>query len=121
MVRLLRLWFGILVLLGSAVGSVRIGPAAVLQGLVEESRGESSIGTGDCAEESASQWALLGSKRNVLRAAAQRPLIVPKVAVNLAGTKIEDSAATAVQHRPLPRVLFRRSLPGSEEPPPSCV
>ncbi len=115
MVRLLRVWFAILVLLGSAIGSV--GPVAALQGLVDESRGEGSIGAGDSAEESVSQWALLGSKRNVLRAAAQRPRTTLSASEYITDPHIEATLVGRVQHRPLPRVLFRRSLPGSEEPP----
>jgi hypothetical protein len=120
-VRLLRVWFTILVLLGSAIGSVRIGPVAALQGLVEESRGEWGIGTSDSAEESASQWALLGSKRSVLKAYAQRPPTSPQPRTRAADPSGAAVAEDAVQHRPLPRVLFRRSLPGGEEPPLICV
>lgn len=96
---------------------MRIGPVAVLAGLVEETRSEWGIGTSDSAEEAASQWALLGSKRNVLRTSAERPRATPKTAVYVSGFANDAAVAREVQHRPLPRVLFRRSLPSGEEPP----
>jgi hypothetical protein len=114
---MLRVWFAILVLLGSSVASVRIGPAAVLQGLVEESRGEWSLSEGDSAEESASQWALLGSRRSVLRSSLLRPRPTRSALGRIVGPVIEAGDVGEVQYRPLPRVLFRRSLPRAEEPP----
>lgn len=106
-----------LVLLGSVFGSVRIGPIAVLRVLAEESRSEWTIGASDTVEESASQWALTSSKRSVLRAFAQPPLVARKTPATATEPSARATAMQAVPHRPLPRVLFRRSLPGDEEPP----
>jgi hypothetical protein len=116
-VRLLRVWFAILVLLGSAVGFASLGPAAVLRGLVEETRSEGGVGSTDPAEDSAAQWALLSSKRNELRTYNQCPPTASKRPAHGAEPAADSIAKTAVPHRPLPRILFRRSLPSAEEPP----
>lgn len=118
MVRILRVWFAILVLLGSVIGSVRIGPVAVLAGLVDQTRGEWGIGASDSAEDASSQWALLGSKRNLLRTSDWRPNATRRAAATTVDCALELAVQGEVQHRPLPRVLFRRSLPSAEEPPP---
>lgn len=117
MVRLLRVWFALLILLGSVVGSVGIGPIAALRGMAEESRSEWTIGANDTVEESASHWALASSKRSVLRAFAQPPLVARKQPASAIEPSAHATTKQAVTYRPLPRVLFRRSLPGDEEPP----